>query len=654
MKKIYTGFLKKSVFLCLIFVLVSSVYAGVRWTADGEAISTEAGDQWYPTIASDGAGGAIITWYDSDIYAQRIDANGNVQWATNGVAICTEADIQGNPTIVSDGAGGAIITWQDKRNLTNYDIYAQRINSAGVVQWTANGVAICTEANHQYDPIIASDGAGGAIITWYDYRGTSADIYAQRIDSAGVVQWTAGGVAICTADESQYHPTIVSDGAGGAIITWDDYRSSKYDIYAQRINSAGGVQWIANGVAICTEANGQEYPTIVSDGDGGAIITWHDNRSGTNRDIYAQRIDSAGNVQWTDNGVTICTEATSSRYEPSIVSDGAGGAIITWYDNRNSGTTDDDIYAQRINSAGVVQWTANGVAICTEANHQYDPIIASDGAGGAIITWIDYRGTSADIYAQRINSAGNVQWTADGVAICTAGEAQGYPTMVSDGAGGAIITWNDDRGIVDADIYAQRISNEPPQATNITPDSGPNDGPVDITNLAGSRFFANATVKLTKTGSSAIQATNVVVVGPEKITCRFDLTSKEVGRWNVVVTNTDEQLGSLSNGFEVKIGVLTPRGKVRIQGGEKGYANPSKGEEVKIHFQANSSGKVTIKIYTLRGQLVWEDSKQTDGEKDFITWDCQNSEGSVVSSGVYVIYVEGPGIKTTKKAAILR
>ena len=106
---------------------------------------------------------------------------------------------------------------------------------------------------------------------------------------------------------------------------------------------------------------------------------------------------------------------------------------------------------------------------------------------------------------------------------------------------------------------------------------------------------------------------------------------------------------------EITIGKIeVPAGKVKIQGGEKGYANPSKGEEVKIHFKAKSSGRVAVKIYTLRGQLVWEDSKQTDGEEDFITWGCKNSEGSVVSSGVYIIYVKGPGIKTTQKAAILR
>ena len=221
------------------------------WSTDptvNTAISTAAGDQNSPTIVTDNSGGAIITWHDYrsgnyDIYAQRINANGNVLWTTDGVAISTAAGDQNSPTIVTDNNGGAIITWYDYRS-GNYDIYAQRINASGVVQWTADGVPISTAANSQERPAIVSDGSGGAIVTWYDYRsGTYSDIYAQRIDANGNVLWTTNGMAISTAANNQYYPQIVSDGSGGAIITWEDYRSGNWDIYGQRIDANGNVLW---------------------------------------------------------------------------------------------------------------------------------------------------------------------------------------------------------------------------------------------------------------------------------------------------------------------------------------------------------------------------------------------------------------------------
>jgi hypothetical protein len=333
------------------------------------------------------------------------------QWSPNpnvNNAICTSPEVGWHPTSCSDSSGGAIITWHKFRSGTNWsDIFAQRINVAGVVQWTANGVAICTASETQNFSQICSDDSGGAIITWEDWRpGINKDIYAQRINGAGVVQWTANGVAIGTATENQSASNICSDGSGGAIITWDDERSgTSSDIYAQRINGAGVVQWKANGVAIGTATENQSASNICSDGSGGAIITWEDERSGTNSDIYAQRINGAGVVQWTANGVAICT-ATENQSASNICSDGSGGAIITWTDWRPG--INRDIYAQRINGAGVVQWTANGEAVTTAAGIQRDPRIVCDGSGRAIIAWHDHRGSTWDVYASKLNPAGQL------------------------------------------------------------------------------------------------------------------------------------------------------------------------------------------------------------------------------------------------------
>ena len=435
--------------------------ARAQWEPDGVALSTAAGNQDDPAIISDGAGGVIVTWTDfrsganSDIYVRRVNALGVPQWTAHGVALCTAANIQSDPTIVSDGAGGAIVTWLDFRSGSNADVYVQRVNASGVPQWTANGVALCTAANDQTLPTIVSDGAAGAIVTWNDYRsGTSTDIYAQRVNALGTPQWTANGVGLCTAAFDQIAAMIVSDGAGGAIIPWADGRSASSDIYAQRVNALGTPQWTANGVALCTAAGDQVDPTIVLDGAAGAIVTWHDFRSGTNNDIYAQRVNASGVPQWTANGVTICT-AAGDQADPTIAVDGGGGAIVTWWDNR---ATNYDIYAQRVDASGAPQWTTNGVALCAAANTQSYPTIVSDGAGGAIVTWRDRRsGTNYDIYAQRVKASGAPQWTANGAALCTAASEQLDPTIASDGAGGAIVTWSDFRSGANSDNYAQRV-----------------------------------------------------------------------------------------------------------------------------------------------------------------------------------------------------
>jgi len=95
---------------------------------------------------------------------------------------------------VSDGAGGVILAWQDQRSGTGVELYAQRMSAGGVAQWTTNGVSFTSLASGAYFPAIASDGAGGAIVAWEDYR-DGIDLYAQRLYPTGYAAWVSGGVA---------------------------------------------------------------------------------------------------------------------------------------------------------------------------------------------------------------------------------------------------------------------------------------------------------------------------------------------------------------------------------------------------------------------------------------------------------------------------
>ena len=396
---------------------------------------------------------------DYDIYVQKVDAYGFSQWTLGGVAVYTAAEDQEFAAMTSDGNGGAVITWQDERpGFFDEDIYAQHVNRNGQIQWAADGVAICTAASNQRYPSIASDGSGGAIITWEDNRGSSfSDIYAQRINSSGVVQWATDGIAICTANNSQKSPQIISDDLAGWVITWYDKRSGDYDIYAQRIDIGGNTLRTANGVTICSEANSQTGPRLISDGSGGSIIVWGDSRT-PGRDIYAQRINSNGVGQWTANGVAICT-APDYQSVPEMISDGYGGAIMVWADDRDLLTGGDiHIYAQWIDGAGQTRWDINGKVVSSEMYYQCSPTIASDGIGGAIIAWDEIRVDNGEIYAQRVNRNGDLQWISSGLAICTASGSQTFPQIVSDDKGGGIIAWRDgQKGSYKGDIFAQRL-----------------------------------------------------------------------------------------------------------------------------------------------------------------------------------------------------
>jgi len=430
--------------------LLTSNRAATAADANGFAVCTAASDQTLPVVVSDGAGGAIVAWHDSRptvaaggvCYSQHVNPQGIPQWAADGVQLSTTGDAN-PPVIVSDGAGGAFVAFGGDGSQPR----AQWVSATGVVQWGADGTTLSGTASSKRDLAIARDigGAGGVIVAWREDNGSggTSDIYAQKVNAAGAIQWAAiGSPVVATNMNNETLPALVSDGAGGAIVVWLGNGAR-----VQRLNSLGGTMW--SNTPLSATANNR-VPVIASDGAGGAVVAWAGN--GT----YAQRVSSSGARLWSppSSGVQLSTAGN----QVTMIPDGAGGGIFVWQDFRSG--TNYNVYAQRVNGTGSPQWIADGVEVCTASQDQLAPTIVSDGGTGAIITWFDLRSgmTGADIYAQRIDVTGASQWSVDGIALCAAVNAQEFPTIASDGAGGAFVVWQDLRSGTNEDIYSDRIS----------------------------------------------------------------------------------------------------------------------------------------------------------------------------------------------------
>jgi hypothetical protein len=598
------------------------VYAGringsgtAPWTSDGVVLSDKPGNPVGVDVVPDGFGGAVATWDDlrsaSDVYARRVDNSGVPMWTDDGVRVVLAIDDQTSPSMAPDGAGGTIVVWQESFRGTS-DLYAQRVNASGVLQWAANGVPVCVAAGSQFAPVAVSDGSGGAIIAWHDDRNApEPDVYAQRINSAGGLQWTAAGVALSTAAGFQYFPAIVSDGLGGAIVVWTDTRNGNYDVYGRRVSSAGAPLWTADGLGLCVATGDQLSPSIDTDGSGGVIAVWEDHR-GASADIYAKRVNASGTLQWAVNGVAVCA-AANDQTVPRLVADGAGGAIVTWQDMRNSATTVADIYAQRISGAGASQWTADGVPVSDVALSQSRPSITTDQAGGAIIAWNDLRNGSTDIYAQRLNGSGSGLWTADGVALCTDPAEQGNTVPVTDGANGAIVLWSDLRYGLEEDVFVRYLTaagapQGPANGQAVAVEPGRQVGAAMISDGAGGAFAAWQDAR---NGSGwDIYAHRIIPSGPVPVP-------------------------------------IVPMGGVLAL--DPAFPNPT-ADVSALRFRLPHRARVSLAIYDLQGRRVRGllDERREAGEGR-ASWDGRDDAGRRASAGVYLCRLEADGTRVSRR-----
>lgn len=466
---------------------------------------------------------AIQAWSDTEIEATVPDATSGPVTVTVGSTTSNSVDFTVLPVI------SAVSPAEAKAGETVLVTGSGFGSTQGGSTITINGIAVSAIESWSSTEIEATvpDGAasGDVIVTV-----GSTDSNAIRL----VVPWTPqnpDNVRASSKDHAmQQRVQMVSDGSGGAIIVWEDIRlgSRRSRIYTQRIDRKGECQWgfgcgpggtAPNGVPVAEPppddlTGGQTGPRLISDGNGGAIVIWQDRRNfaTTGVDIYAQRIDSFGQPVWPEDMVVSVARSDQSyagsssgvfsqRVPPELVSDGNGGAIVVWQDDRDSGTTGVDIYAQRINADGERQWENgpgsldfDGIPVSTAAHRQHVPKLISDGNGGAILVWEDLApDPSIDdhrLRMQRLSADGEAQWASDGIELVRfqlAGDIHPYleasPHLISDGIGGAIVVWRDRRsqGTTQSNINAQRVDADGQRLWENGTGSGDYDGmPVSV------------------------------------------------------------------------------------------------------------------------------------------------------------------------------
>ncbi|RKU25267.1 hypothetical protein C6497_16345 [Candidatus Poribacteria bacterium] len=270
----------------------------ILWKKDGITVFESDSSQSEPILSADGLGGFYIIWWDVigydnwHIMAHRYNIDGTPIW-DSPILISPTDGMQGIPRVVSDNENGIIVVWQIYENFINDQIYAQRINPNGDKQWKEEGVPICTADGIQKNHAIVEDGSGGIIVVWRDERDIYGDLYMQRISADGTIIWKENGIPLCTAGGHQDRPYIVNLDDDTFFISWVDFRGDVGEktanaIYCQKIDISGNILWDKDGVPVST-SKGEHYPPfVVSIGNGECMVVWS-NSGRDNGDIFLKR-----------------------------------------------------------------------------------------------------------------------------------------------------------------------------------------------------------------------------------------------------------------------------------------------------------------------------------------------------------------------------
>jgi uncharacterized repeat protein (TIGR01451 family) len=502
----------------------------------GKAIGTLCCNKLLADMVTDGEGGVVVSWDDGhnvDPRLQRVDAEGNELWAgtgpqegvmvqggccsnrlptivpvspgaasgdflavwqhddfpvvrrfdrTTGVGEVDEHPLFGSGSFqtysgaIPNGSGGIVAVARYGDCCVQWNIKVSSATSDGTRLWGSNGhiaTAVTLENRGQNQPLTATDASGNTFLVWGDGRNnnsSNSDIYAQKLDRLGNKLWGADDVAVTNAPGDQFHRKIFSDGTNLYVHWWD---TGSQRPYVQKFDADGVAQWTSGGVALTSFGTQCCASDLISDGAGGVIGTWSDSHETGNFDIpYLQRVDTNGFLLWSPDGVPVTTPNFPGFRKVSMlrmITDGSNGAFVTWADDRTGFCfCGEDVWFQHFDQGGIPQLATDGVPVSAGPWNEHAPQIVTDGASGAIVVWEDFRfDPAADLFAQRMDASGNISWPLvpdpGGVPVVLAPGPQNLQdflgSIVSDDAGGAVIGWRDFRNnCCSAEIFAQRLA----------------------------------------------------------------------------------------------------------------------------------------------------------------------------------------------------
>ncbi|MDH3589852.1 MAG: hypothetical protein OEQ74_10640, partial [Gammaproteobacteria bacterium] len=209
-----------AVFTMAFWPTVASAGDGDKLWGESDVLVAEIGEPLLTDLqaVADGNGGGILVWrhileydpYHVRIEAARVSHDGLVLWSS----YITPATQVLFFDVTSDHRGGVIVAYINGiGDDAGYDVYAQRLNPDGEQVWVTEdsmGTRLSHSFNHfqyaGYDayPFTASDGIGGAYVSWQDRLA--------YVDPAGTLSPGLDGIKLIPGDTVRWSFAMVGDG----------------------------------------------------------------------------------------------------------------------------------------------------------------------------------------------------------------------------------------------------------------------------------------------------------------------------------------------------------------------------------------------------------------------------------------------------------
>jgi len=466
-------------FLLMIFTMTEGMTQWTSNASDNTVISNAASDQATPKIATTSDGGCYITWFDNSVpnysvYLQKLDRHGVPQFPNNGLLISnhTQNTFLQDFNIDVDANDNAVLVFTDLRNGSQLNPFAYLISPTGNFLWGANGISLTDSTTIvQNIPVVTTTSDGNFVFAWQYISGGNRIIAMQKLNSAGVKQWGSAPKKLRgTGAERWEYARLIKSNSGNVIMSWIVYlgnivTTSSTKLFTQKFDVNGNGLWTApqDTVQNIGRIYGLSYiPTLVSDGQDGAVYTWTDDRDvNTRSSVWVQRFNSTGAAQFPKNGTEATTLSTNQHYSPSTTYLPSTGETVTfWTETNGAQTVVGGLYGQKFDAAGNQQWGTSGKEFKAMDNNQLSFISALSNDTSVVVSYSESQFASANTLVKGLKTGPSSEslWSGNIITAASFLSSKVRRQSAMDNTSGMVtMVWSDNRS-GSGDILAQNIN----------------------------------------------------------------------------------------------------------------------------------------------------------------------------------------------------
>jgi hypothetical protein len=417
---------------------VAPASAGAAWTSP-VTLSASGQNAGSAQVAVDAQGDTVFVWLQFDGVNWRVQTRSRSAAGTLTPiqSLSAPGRNASRPQVAVDADGDAVFSWE-RYDGTHWLIQARARSRTGVLSPVQT---LSAPGQNAYFPQLAVDADGDAVFTWQRSDGARDRIQARARSAGGTLSQVK---TLSVAGKNARQPQVGISPDGRAVFAWQRFFPTSQRCCLRieaRARSVNGTFSPAQTLSPTPGPHRNAHdPQVGVAADGKALFSWQFVDSSYQYRDYSQiqlRTRSAGGA------LSPVTSFHSSEYVggPYLAVNRAGAAALTW--DESTYATLPRVFARTRSAAG----TLAPIREITSGAHGDSAGVAVDGSGDAILTWTrwiyyppDYQEVYKGATARVLSASGTL-------GPFAALSPTGYePQVAANHAGAAIVTWRDSDG----------------------------------------------------------------------------------------------------------------------------------------------------------------------------------------------------------------